>query len=85
MGLENEDILELTDRYNFLVVKYVELAISIAPRLDEFGRYRKELQTIVAEFVRRNIIAKTPEDLERKVQEEINKRLKKINGEIDKG
>ena len=44
MNLEDVDIAELRDRYDFLVEKYIPLSIEIANLLDKFGKYRQELQ-----------------------------------------
>jgi hypothetical protein len=74
MAIEDCDVLELKDRYQFLIKKYAESAILIAPEMDKLGRYRKELQLLVSEFVRRGVQVDDPEGIEKLVQQEINKR-----------
>ena len=70
----NIDVLELKDRYDDLSKKYVDLALKIAPLLEQFGRYRKELEFIMKEFSRCGYTPKTNEDLVKIVEEEIKKR-----------
>jgi hypothetical protein len=74
MNLETVDVLELKDRYNWLVQEYVKLATELAPKLEQFGRYRKELQFITAEFVRRGVNVDDPESLKKLIESEIEKR-----------
>lgn len=74
MSLEEVDILELLDRYNFIVRKYATLATELAPKLDKFGKYKKELQVLTVEFTRRGIHPKDSEDLVSSVMDELNKR-----------
>ena len=74
MSLEHVDTLELLDRYNFLIKKYGELALEIAPLLDKFGKYTRELQLITVEFSNRGVKADDPESLTKLVQEELEKR-----------
>jgi len=79
--LEEADILELRDRYNFLAQKYVELAIDLTPKFEKFGKYRKELQLLSAEFIRRGADLEDPVSLQKIIEEEIAKRKK--DGEHD--
>lgn len=81
MGLKDADILELTDRYTFLIKKYGELALELAPKLEKFGKYKKELQLITLEFVERGVNIKDPESLKNLLKEEIDKRGIDIDGE----
>lgn len=74
MSLEHSDILELKDRYTFLMEKYATLALEVAPQLDKLGKYRKELQIITAEFVRRGADIEDSEFLENLIKEELQKR-----------
>lgn len=74
MSLEETDILELRDRYDYLIKKYVELATQIAPLLDKFGKHRQELQLISLEFQKRGLIADNPEELTKLIEDAINKR-----------
>ena len=80
MSLEDTDILELQDRYFYLIPLYVQLAMELAPKIEKFGKYRKELQLLTAEFVRRGVSTSDPEGLTKLVEEELTKR-KQIDGE----
>jgi len=73
-NLETTDLLELIDRYNYLIKTYVPLAAEIAPKLEKFGKYRQELQVISAEFVRRGYKPEEPESLTQMVEVELQKR-----------
>jgi hypothetical protein len=90
MSLEDADILELTDRYNFIVNEYVQLAVKLAPLLEKFGKYKKELEALTVEFVRRGVTAENPKGLASLIQEELDKRGIGVDGqtqaniEIDK-
>ena len=44
------DSLELLDRYNFLMEKYVILSDELAKKLEEFGRIKNELEIIFDEY-----------------------------------
>jgi hypothetical protein len=74
MSLEDTDILELVDRYNWLVQKYAPLALELAPKLEEFGRYKQELQMLTTEFARRGYTPEDPESLTKLIEEAIKKR-----------
>lgn len=63
MALKNADTLELLDRVNYLLSRYVPLAADLAPKLEEFGRYRKELQAIVVELNERGVTPEEPDGL----------------------
>lgn len=77
MSLKDADTLELLDRFNYLVGKYVPLAVELAPKLEEFGKYRKELQLIVGELAIRGIKPKEPEELKKVIESAIEQRSKK--------
>jgi hypothetical protein len=81
-NLENSDILELVDRYNYLIKQYVELSVEVAAKLDKFGKYRNELQILSTEFVRRGFKIEDPESLNALVASELAKRSQKGNGEV---
>lgn len=73
-NLETTDLLELVDRYNYLIKLYVPLAAEIAPKLEKFGKYRQELQIISAEFVRRGYKAEEPESLKQMIEAALEKK-----------
>lgn len=73
-AFKDVDILELTDRYNFLIKKYSTLAVDLANMLEKFGKYRKELQALTVEFVNRGIQVDKREDLEQLIHNELEKR-----------
>ena len=75
--LQSTDTLELVDRYNNLIKKYVELSIELAPKIEKFGKYRNELQILSMEFVRRGFKVDEPESLKKLLEEEIKKRENK--------
>ena len=75
--LQSTDTLELLDRYNNLIKKYVELSIELAPKIEKFGKYRNELQILSTEFVRRGFKVDEPESLKKLLEEEIKKRENK--------
>ena len=75
--LKETDILELKDRYLFLMQNYVQLASQLAPEIEKLGKYRKELLLIIAEYERRGVPVDDPDWLEKLVQQE----LKSKNGE----
>jgi hypothetical protein len=72
-SLENVEFLELLDRYNDLLVRYVSLAKDLSPQLEKFGKYRKELQLISVEFVRRGFKPDEPESLVKLVESELER------------
>jgi hypothetical protein len=76
-ALQSTDTLELVDRYNNLIKKYVELSVELAPKIEKFGKYRNELQILSAEFVRRGFKVDEPEGLKKLLEEEIKKRENK--------
>lgn len=82
--IKDADTSELVDRYNYLVEKYVELATELATKLEKFGKYKKELQVITAEFVDRGFDYKDSESLTKLIEEEIKKRENNGEQEIDK-
>lgn len=84
MSFEDADILELKDRYSYLMTKYVNLARELAPKLDKFGKYRKELQLLAVEFSRRGTTVEDSEVLKEQMQEELEKRNQMSNEDQDK-
>lgn len=64
MGLKETDTLELLDRFDYLVRRYVPLAAELAPKIEKFGKYRKELQLIVVELKERGVQPQNHEDLQ---------------------
>lgn len=73
-NLESIDVLELVERYNYLIQVYVPLAAEIAPKLEKFGKIRQELQIISAEFVKRGYKVDESESLKKMIEEELKKR-----------
>jgi len=63
VSLEESDTLELLDRFDNLVRKYVPLAAELAPKIEKFGKLRKELQAIVSELVQRGVTPQDPDEL----------------------
>lgn len=74
MSLKDADIIELTERYNFLIQKYVDLAVELAPKLEKFGKHKRELQLLSVEFVERGVDVKDPGSLTNLVADELRKR-----------
>lgn len=72
----SEELLELQDRYNYLAEKYVEAATRLIPLLEEFGRFKKEMEYITVEFAKYNQEPEEPKELEEKY-------LQKLNDTID--
>lgn len=79
MSLESVDLLDLVDRYNNLIKLYCELAIELAPKLEKFGKHKKELEIITVEFVKRGYKVEEPDSLKKMVEEELAKRNSKEN------
>ena len=73
---DNSDNMELLQRYNYLISKYVELARDLAPKLDSFGKIRQELQAITIEFVSRDIVPENSETLVSVIEKELQERQK---------
>jgi len=69
VSLEDAHTMELTQRFDFVMEKYVNLAAEIAPKLEEFGKYRRELQLLVSEFERRGVSHNEPESLKKVLEE----------------
>lgn len=84
MSLEDFDILELQDRYLYLMTEYVNLARELAPKLDKFGKYRKELQLLTVEFSRRGVTVEDPDSLKKLIEAELEKRKQMPNEDEDK-
>ena len=72
-NLKDVPLSELLDRYHYLVDKYVKLTVELAPLLEQFGKYRKELQAHTSEFMSRNVKVKDSEELVRLMEEEAKK------------
>ena len=68
------DLIELADRYAVISKKYGELAIELAEKLEQFGRYRKELEFIVAEFINRGAKLDDLESVKELLEKELTKR-----------
>jgi len=68
MALKDTDTLELLDRFDYLVQRYVPLAAEIAPKIEKFGKYRRELQLIVVELQDRGVEPKDHEDLKSMIE-----------------
>jgi len=71
MSLSEVDTLELVDRYYFLVKEYAKVAESLVPIMNEFGKTRKEIESIVLEISRRGEAVEEPEKLKKEVEEKI--------------
>jgi len=80
--LEDVDIFELRDRYSFLIGNYADLAIELAPKLEQFGKYKKELELISAEFISRGAEPDDPESLKKLLEGEIAKRTQTQGNEV---
>ena len=76
MALSDATTEELLSRFDFVVQKYVPLAAELDPKIEKFGKYRKELQAIVVELQERGVNPNEPEELEELIKEELNKRGK---------
>ena len=74
MALNDADNLELLERFDFLVKKYVPLAKELAEKFEKFGKYRKELQLISVELNNRGINPKDPEDLVKMLEDLLSRR-----------
>ena len=59
---------------DFLIKKYGELALQLAPALDRFGKYNKELQLLTVEFVNRGVSVDDPDSLIELINAELAKR-----------
>lgn len=79
-NLNETDLTELVERYNYLIKQYVPLAAEIAPKLDKFGKLRQELQVISSEFVKRGYKPEEPDSLLKMVEEELKKRNLSVDG-----
>jgi len=67
MDLSDVDILELEERYNYLVKDYVDLSIELSTKLEKFGKIRKEIQLIIVEFDKRKHKVQEQKELEEKL------------------
>jgi hypothetical protein len=84
VSLEDADTFELTDRYNYLVQEYVKLSVELAGKLEKFGKYKKELEMLTVEFVRRGVDVKDSEPLTNLIKDELEKREIKEDGQQKK-
>jgi len=75
MSLEGVDILELIDRYNYLLKEYIELAPKLAKSLENFGKMRQEIQLITVEIKNRGTNVEDSEELEKL----FNKKIEDLN------
>lgn len=63
MGIKETDTLELLDRFDYLAQKYIPLAAELAPKIEKFGKYKRELEFIVVELQIRGVQPKDNEEL----------------------
>jgi hypothetical protein len=68
------DLLDLIDRYSFLSTKYGTLALELAPKLEQFNKYRKELQFLVEQIEKKGVKPQDSEGIKKIIQEELDKR-----------
>lgn len=73
--LQNTELNELVERYNYLIKQYASLALEIAPKIEKFGKVQQELDVIDTELKRRNFQGKTADEIQAKLEEELKKRL----------
>ena len=73
----NDDLLlsDLIDRYTYLSKKYADLALELAPKLEQFGKYKNELYFIIGEMEKRGIKPEEPENMKKMIEEELKKRV----------
>jgi hypothetical protein len=69
--VETNDLLY---RYHSIVVKYVDVTKELSDKLDKFGKYRNELQSITVELVRRNIKLEDPIELVKIIEDALIER-----------
>lgn len=69
------ELLDLVDRYTYLSKKYGDLALDLAPKLEQFGKYRKELQFILEQMKKKGL---DPQDSE-KIKELLEQELQKMS------
>lgn len=72
-NLSDKTVEELAYRFDSLLKVYVELAAELVPKLEKFGRHRKELQSIALEFKNRGVKHDDPESLVALLKEEVEK------------
>ena len=83
MGMNEADTLELLSRFDSLVKKYVPLAAELAPKIEKFGKYRRELQAITVELKNRGVEPQDNEELSQIIKDEIEKRGKEVDERHD--
>ena len=74
MSFKDSEDSELVDRYDYVIKEYVALATKIAPILEQFGRYRKELQALTVEINDRNLLVPESEELKAVIEETIKEK-----------
>lgn len=65
MAIESIDSVDLKNRYEILVSKYIDMLPLLTKQLEEFGRVRNELQIIVVELQKRDL---STEDIDKKYE-----------------
>jgi hypothetical protein len=71
MSLDDTPLMELKDRYVYLVQKYLQIAPELIKKIEEFGRIKKELEFITAEFIKRNAVDEIRKELEQIEKEHV--------------
>jgi hypothetical protein len=74
------DALEMQERYNFLIEKSVALSREISAKLEEFGRYRKEIIFILEQFKNNNANLEEPQRVVDEHQKDIEEELERLSG-----
>ena len=82
MSLSDTETIDLLDRFDYISRKYVPLAAELAPKIEKFGKYRRELQSIVVELKKRGVEPKDSEDLTKVIEEELQQRGNKLNDPV---
>lgn len=77
-------IEELLYRFNSIIPKYIELAKDLAEKLEQFGKYKNELQALVVEFDKRGFDPQVPESLLSLLEKEIKQREPEVGQNTDK-
>jgi len=82
MTLNNSETIDLLDRFDYVAKKYVPLAAEIAPKLEQFGKYKRELEAIVVELKSRGVEPQDSEELTQIIEEELKKRGQELDEQI---
>lgn len=77
MNSDDIDLVELKDRYNYLVERYILLAKELAPKLEEFGRCKKEIEFINEQFAKKSQELVDSEKLMEKYEEDLKSSINK--------